>query len=62
VDTLLSISKASAVLGVSESTLRRWDQEGVLVPDERTTGNQRRYRLSSICPNLEKYSQKEKKL
>ena len=47
---LLSIREASKVLGVSESTLRRWEKEKKLIPDERTKGNQRRYKLSSISP------------
>lgn len=51
-DKLLSISQAAKVLGVAESTLRRWESEGRLVPDERTKGGQRRYRLSSIRPQM----------
>ena len=35
---LLSISEAAKVLGVSESTLRRWEREGRLLPDRRTEG------------------------
>jgi predicted site-specific integrase-resolvase len=49
-DKLLGVSEAAALLGVSGNTLRRWEREGRLVPDERTQGNQRRYRLSSIRP------------
>lgn len=49
---LLSIKEASKLLGVSESTLRRWEREKKLIPDERTKGNQRRYRLSSIRPEM----------
>ena len=51
-EKLLSISEAAEILGVSESTLRRWEKEGRLVPDERTKGNQRRYRLSSLRPEM----------
>lgn len=40
---LLSISEAAKVLGVSESTLRRWEREGQLLSDERTKGGQRRF-------------------
>ena len=47
---LLSIKEASKLLGVSESTLRRWEREKKLIPDERTKGNQRRYKLSSLRP------------
>jgi len=28
----------------------RWEDEGRLIPDERTKGNQRRYKLSSLRP------------
>jgi len=58
---LLSIKKAGKVLGVSESTLRRWEKEGKLIPDERTKGNQRRYKLSSIRPELTKKQKKDRK-
>ncbi len=47
---LLTIKQAADILGVSESTLRRWEKEGKLLPDRRTEGNQRRYRLASIKP------------
>lgn len=33
-DKLLTIKEASKVLGVSESTLRRWEKEGRLVADK----------------------------
>jgi excisionase family DNA binding protein len=49
---LLSIKEASEFLGVSASTLRRWEREKKLIPDERTKGNQRRYKLSSIRPEI----------
>ncbi len=51
-DKLLSIEKAAELLGVSTGTLRRWEREGKLIPDERTEGNQRRYLLSSIKPQM----------
>jgi len=49
---LLNISEASELLGVAKSTLRRWETEGKLIPDERTAGGQRRYKLSSIKPQI----------
>ena len=51
-DKLLSILEASKLLGISRSTLRRWEREGKIKPDARTSGNQRRYRLSSISPEI----------
>ena len=53
-EKLLSISEAAKLLGVVESTLRRWEEEGRLMPDERTKGNQRRYKLSSLRPELKR--------
>lgn len=48
---LISIQQASEQLGVSISTLRRWDETGVLVA-ERTPKGHRRYDISKINPNL----------
>ena len=50
-DKLISIGEAAELLGVSNTTLRRWEKSGRLVP-ERTAGNQRRYGLSQINPSL----------
>ena len=46
-DKYLTISKAAPLLGVSASTLRRWERCGKIKP-ERTNGNQRRYKLSQL--------------
>ena len=43
----ISIGEASKRLGVSISTLRRWEHEGRLVP-ERTKAGHRRYDLAKI--------------
>src|SRR4051812_36606833 len=51
-DRYVSISEAAKLLGVSESTLRRWERTKQLIPDGRTEGNQRRYKLSSIRPEI----------
>jgi predicted site-specific integrase-resolvase len=50
-DRYVAIGKASEVLGVSITTLRRWEAEGRLIP-ERTVGGQRRYDLAKIKPEL----------
>jgi excisionase family DNA binding protein len=47
---LLKIGEAAEVLGVSVSTLRRWDSEGRVRSDERTAGGQRRYDLGKLRP------------
>lgn len=48
---LLSIGEAASVLGVSVSTLRRWEKEGSLVADARTQGKHRRYLLTKLLPS-----------
>jgi excisionase family DNA binding protein len=50
-DKYLSIGKAAPLLGVSASTLRRWERSGKLKP-QRTEGKQRRYKLSQLQPHL----------
>ena len=49
---IVTISKAAEVLGVSISTLRRWEKEGKLVPEPHVVGNHRRYDLSKLKPEL----------
>ena len=48
---LIGINEASELLGVSITTLRRWDKAGLLVA-ERTPGGHRKYDISKIDPNL----------
>lgn len=47
----VAIGEASDALGVSITTLRRWETEGKLIP-ERTAGRQRRYDLAKLKPEL----------
>jgi putative resolvase len=47
---LISISKAAKILGVSISTLRRWEAEGKITSESRHEGGHRRYDLSKIKP------------
>lgn len=44
----LSIGKAATLLGVSVSTLRRWESDGVCLPAFRTSGGHRRYDLAQL--------------
>lgn len=48
----ISIGEASEFLGVSISTLRRWERSGRLISEERTRGGQRRYDLTKLRPEL----------
>lgn len=59
-DKLITIHEAAEILGVSNTTLRRWEASGKLVP-ERTAGNQRRYRLSQINPALVRNTEVDRK-
>lgn len=45
---LVSIGEASSLIGVSVSTLRRWEKEGNFFPISRTIGGHRRYSLEEI--------------
>jgi predicted site-specific integrase-resolvase len=45
----LPIGAAARVLGVSTSTLRRWEASGWIAP-ARTEGGQRRYDMAVLCP------------
>ena len=46
----MGIREAAEFLGVTPSTLRRWEHEGRLLPDERTAGGYRRYDLVRLRP------------
>ena len=59
-DTFLTISEAGDLLGMSISTLRRWEREGKLVP-RRTIGNQRPYPLSTINPSAVRVAEADPK-
>lgn len=48
---LSSISEAAQALGVSITTLRRWELQGKLIP-ERTALGHRRYNLTQLKPEL----------
>ena len=53
-EKLLTISEASELLDldVAKSTLRRWEENGKLILDIRTKGGQKRYKLSSLLPEM----------
>jgi len=45
------VGEASEILGVSISTLRRWDKEGRLIP-EKTASGHRRYDIAKLKPEI----------
>jgi len=47
----VAIGEAARMLGVSITTLRRWEAQGRLIP-EHTAGKHRRYDLSKLKPEL----------
>ena len=50
-DSFVSIGEAAAALGVSVTTLRRWEAAGRVVA-ERSAGGHRRYDLAKLRPDL----------
>jgi len=50
----VSIGEVSIMIGVSISTLRRWDLKGSLEPSYRTFGNYRRYNIDLIMKIINK--------
>lgn len=47
-DSFVKIGEAARFLGVSERQLRRWDEQGVLVPERRTVSGHRRYSVRQL--------------
>ena len=60
-DRLATIGEASKVLGVSITTLRRWEKEGRLQPDDITQGGHRRYDLVKLRPELFRLERSDRK-
>jgi predicted site-specific integrase-resolvase len=58
---LVDIKGAANALGVSMTTLRRWEQSGKLIP-ERTKGGHRRYDLTQLRPESYRNSNDENKI
>ena len=57
---LIPIGKAAIMIGVSVSTMRRWEAEGKLHPSHRTIGGYRRYDASYLKQKFYPESTKEK--
>lgn len=54
--TYLTPSQAARRLGVSASTIRRWEREGVIAAAFRTPGGARRY-SPQVIPQLRRHQQ-----
>ena len=50
-DRLITIGEAAEILGVSVTTLRRWDKAGKLIP-EKTASGHRRYDILKLKPGI----------
>lgn len=44
----ISIKEASILIGVTTTTLRRWEKDGKFISNHRTLGNHRRYNLKHV--------------
>lgn len=47
-EQLITVQQAADKLGVTVSTIHRYERSGVLEPAFRTAGNHRRYKLSDV--------------
>lgn len=58
----LSITEFSEKIGVSESTVRRWDKTDKLKPHHRTVGGHRVYTQEQVDNYLKVFNKKEEKV
>lgn len=58
-DKYISIKEASELIGVTTTTLRRWEQSGLFIPHHRTLGNHRRYSLKEVLNLIEPSDKQE---
>ncbi len=59
-ERFVSIGEAAKALGVSVTTLRRWEAQGRLIP-EQTSGGHRRYNLARLKPEMFRASPDERR-
>lgn len=55
-DNTYRIAEAARLLGVHPSTLRRWDEKGILRPSIRTPTGERRYTEADINAGRKNYT------
>ena len=58
---MVSIGEAALLIGVCPATLRRWEREGLLIPDMKTKGGHRRYKVENLKKSLGFVSFEEKR-
>lgn len=58
-DKFISIKEASGLVGVTTTTLRRWEKNGLFCANHRTFGNHRRYELESVLKLINKNKETE---
>ena len=58
-DKFISIKEASELIGVTTTTLRRWEQNSLFCQNHRTFGNHRRYELESVLKLINKNKETE---
>lgn len=51
-EKFISIKEAGVLFGVTTTTLRRWEKNGVFLPHHRTFGQHRRYRLTDVLNTI----------
>lgn len=61
-DKFISIKEASQLIGVTTTTLRRWEENGSFIPHHRTLGNHRRYNLDSVLKLVKRDEQPTEKV
>jgi excisionase family DNA binding protein len=57
-DPELTLGETAKILNVCKMTVRRYTNKGIL-PNIRTAGNQRRFKLSAVLEFIEKYGKDE---
>lgn len=48
----IRIGQVAKLVGVSQTTIRRWEEQGILTPAYRTPGNHRRYEYKQVQQDL----------
>jgi len=54
----ISISKAARIMGVSATTMRRWDKEKKLLPTFRTRGGHKQYKITTLLKETKQTTKK----